>query len=468
MPSAPPADLIVGPSYVVTQDPNRLILRDAFVATAGTTIIYVGPEAGLPPLAPGGTRIDGSGQFIVPGFIDTHTHLYQTLMKGLGDDMKLLEWLDRLTFPSIQVLKEAHTYFGATIGLAEAIRSGTTTVLDFFVATSRTETWKGISRGYAATGVRGYLGFGLADVSPRRPDALTLDDQLRAIHAYVDTGDMPPLLSPMLGPGVPWSVSPDGFATLRREADRYGWPMTLHIHEIENDEAVCLEMYQTRALHILEDAGWLGPDVVLAHCCYFSEEDVQIAARTGAAVSTNPISNMYLGNKPAPIPEMLAAGVTVSLGADGAASNNTQDMFEALKMVALVHKGSSEDAARITAQQALDIATLGGAKALQMEDRLGSIEAGKLADFFLFDPRSLRSGPWHEPVSTIVYSGGEMNVTATIIDGRVRMQDGVLMGIDERALIAEAQAAADDLREAAGTGKLLAARPYSRVLEAAV
>ena len=457
----PPADLIAGPGIVITQDSRRTILRDAWIAATAGTITYVGPESGLPPLAPAGEHLDAAGQFIFPGFIDTHTHLYQTLMKGLGDDMGLRVWLERLTFRTIPHLTRADTYLGALVGLCEAIRSGTTTVLDFFVNVTNHETWEGIAQAFAETGVRGYLAFGLADAAPSRTTQ-PLEEQLADIRAWAATNRLP-LLKPMLGPGTCWVMTPAGLARVREEANRTGLPITLHLNEAVQDCAQSVAQYGEHSVPLLERVGFLGPDVVLAHCCYMTDEDIAILARTGASVATNPISNMYLGNVFARIPEMLAAGVNVSLGPDGAASNNTQDMLEALKALALVQKGRWEDAAKMTAQQALDIATLGGARALGRQHDLGSLEPGKRADFFLFDPRDVRCGPWHEPVSALVYSGSEHNVTATVVEGRVLMRNRRILVLDESALVEEAQAQAISLRERAGTGSLLAGRPYMRV-----
>jgi 5-methylthioadenosine/S-adenosylhomocysteine deaminase len=457
-PQIPDAELIAGPAIVITQDARRSILRDAYVASTGGRITYIGDASGLPPLAPGGERLDASGQFVVPGFIDTHTHLYQTLMKGLGDDMGLMVWLDRLTLPTIPHLTGTDCYLGAVIGLTEALHSGTTSVLDFFVATEYHGLWDGIARGYRETGVRGFLGLGIADNLARRIRQ-PLEEQLADIYAF-EKANVDPLLTVMLGPGSCWAMTREGFERLRAEADRTGIGMTLHLNEAVYDCEENVKRYGEHTVPMLERLGFLGPDVVLAHCCYLTDEDITILARTGAAVATNPISNMYLGNAFVRLNALLDAGVTVGIGPDGAASNNTQDMFEAIKLAALVQKGRWEDAAKVTAQQALDIATLGGARSLRMQDDLGSIEPGKLADFFLFDPRDVRSGPWHEPVSAIVYSGGERNVTTTVVDGRVVMRDRVPVGIDEAALVAEAQGAADALRERAGTGALIAARPY--------
>jgi 5-methylthioadenosine/S-adenosylhomocysteine deaminase len=361
-----------------------------------------------------------------------------------------------VTQPSNQKLDGEHCYYGAAVGLAEALHSGTTSVLNFFGPARDESLWRGIARGFSATGVRGFLGFGLTDNLERAPGGRSLDEQLTAIGSFTASG-LAPLLRPMLAPGVVWRMSPDGFRRIRAEAEDSGWPMTLHLHEIQHDEAVCLEQYGKPALRILEEEGWLGTDVVPAHCCFLSDADIEIAAKTGANVSTNPISNMYLGNKLARVPEMIRAGINVCLGADGAASNNTQDLFEAMKMCVLVQTGHCEDAAKLTAQEALHIATINGARAVGMEDEIGSIEVGKLADFFLFDPRSVRRA-LARPGFNRRLRWRRVQRHNTVVGGVARLRYGKLAGLDEPSLMTEAQASAERLRDAPGTSRLLSRR----------
>jgi 5-methylthioadenosine/S-adenosylhomocysteine deaminase len=236
----------------------------------------------------------------------------------------------------------------------------------------------------------------------------------------------------------------------RRLATERGLRMSLHTDEVIFDSDESLRRFGQRTLPFLERIGFLGPDVLHAHCVQLTDEDCAILARNGGCVSYNPVSNMYLGSGVPPIPKLLDMGVTIGLGADGAASNNSQDMLEALKVGALLPKVAWRDPAIFTAGDALRIATTGGAAAMGRDD-FGSLEPGKRADLFIFEPMHAKSIPVHDPVSTLVYSSGEANVRTTVVGGRVVLDDGRIMGVDETAILREAQTLAEQLADAAGT-----------------
>ncbi|HEX8967424.1 MAG TPA: amidohydrolase family protein, partial [Chloroflexota bacterium] len=232
---------------------------------------------------------------------------------------------------------------------------------------------------------------------------------------------------------------------------------SLHTDEVPFDSQESLRRFGQRTLPFLERIGFLGPDVLHAHCVQLTDDDCAILARHGGAVSYNPVSNMYLGSGVPPIPRLLDMGVIVSLGADGAASNNSQDMLEALKVGALLPKVAWRDPAIFTAADGLRLATTGGAAGLGRDD-FGSLEPGKRADLFVFDPMRAKSIPVHDPVSTLVYSSGQVNVRTTIVGGRVVLDDGRIVGVDEASILREAQSLAQELSELAGTRTRLAGR----------
>jgi len=244
---------------------------------------------------------------------------------------------------------------------------------------------------------------------------------------------------------------------VRRMADDRGLRISLHTDEVNYDSAETLRRFGQRTVPFLDRIGFLGPDVLHAHCVQFTEEDCAIVARHGGCVSYNPVSNMYLGSGVPPIPRLLELGVTVSLGADGAASNNSQDMLEALKVGALLPKVAWRDPAIFTAADSVRVATTGGAAALGRDD-FGSLEPGKRADLFIFDPLHAKSIPVHDPVSTLVYSSGEVNVRTTIVGGRVVLDDRRIVGVNEDAVLREAQSLAEQLSEIAGTRARLGGR----------
>lgn len=222
----------------------------------------------------------------------------------------------------------------------------------------------------------------------------------------------------------------------------------MHIDETEVDDDMCQRNYGQDIVPMLDEMGFLSDRMLATHCVNLTNDEIRRFADNGVSISYNPVSNMYLGSGAAPIREALDAGVNVSVGTDGAASNNTTDYLESLKFAALIQKGFTRDAARITAPQTLQMATNGGAKAAGMENRLGSIEAGKRADMFLFEPRKLKSTPMHDPYATIIYSSSQENVSTTIVNGKIVYSNGQFScGIEERDLSDKINIELDKLRK---------------------
>jgi 5-methylthioadenosine/S-adenosylhomocysteine deaminase len=233
--------------------------------------------------------------------------------------------------------------------------------------------------------------------------------------------------------------------------------ITIHMNEVPFDSAESVRRFNKRSLPYLDSIGFLQPDVLHAHCVWTDEEDIRVLAKHDCPISYNPISNMYLGSGIPPIGKLLEAGVRVSLATDGAASNNSQDMIEVLKFGALLQKVAHCDPTAMTAPQILRLATVGGADALGRKD-VGHLAPGMRADFFLFDPRQPKSVPLHDPISTLVYSGGQQNVVTTVAAGRVVLEDGSFTDADERDILARAQAVATELSRRAGTDSIVYAR----------
>jgi 5-methylthioadenosine/S-adenosylhomocysteine deaminase len=400
--------------------------------------------------------IDASGHIIFPGLVDTHTHLYQTLLKGLGDDLPLMEWLDACTLPSIPHLTPRMCYVAAALGCVESLRSGCTTVFDYMVDHHDPEVYEAILQAFDDTGVQGVLGRGLRDRLPENmPITLQpFSEQLADCNRLLNQHGRERI---WLAPGATWALEADSLRAIRSMANERGARLSLHTDEVVYDSEESRRRFGMRTLPFLESIGFLGPDVLHAHCVQLTEDDCQILARNGGCVTYNPVSNMYLGSGVPPIPRLLELGVTVSLGADGAASNNSQDMLEAMKVSALLPKVAARDPAIFTAADALRIATVGGARSLGRDD-FGTLEVGKRADLFIFDPMHAKSAPVHDPVSTLVYASGEINVRTTIVGGRIVLDDGRITGVEEGAILREAQTLAEQLAEVAGTRALAEAR----------
>jgi 5-methylthioadenosine/S-adenosylhomocysteine deaminase len=319
-----------------------------------------------------------------------------------------------------------------------------------------TQVYDAIMQAFDDVGIQGFLGRGLRD---RQAEAVRvplpgIEAQLADCSRLADTYGARRV---WLAPGATWALEEDSLRAARQTANERGLRMSLHTDEVTFDSDESLRRFGQRTVPFLERIDFLGPDVLHAHCVQLTDEDCQILARHGACVSYNPVSNMYLGSGVPPIPRLLELGVTIGLGADGAASNNSQDMLEALKVGALLPKVAWRDPAVITAADAVRLATTGGAAALGCDD-FGSLEPGKRADVFVFDPLHAKSIPVHDPVSTLVYSSGEVNVRTVIVGGRVVLENRRITGMDEDAILREAQAVAEELAQVAGTRQRLAGR----------
>jgi 5-methylthioadenosine/S-adenosylhomocysteine deaminase len=449
-------DLLILGGTIVTARPDGHVVNNGGIAINGESIVELGRREDIAERYQAGRTIAADGMLIFPGLVDTHTHLYQTLLKGLGDDLPLMEWLDACTLPSIPHLTPRMCYVAAALGCIESLRSGCTTIFDYMVDHSDHEIYDAILDAFDDVGIQGILGRGLRDRQAENvpmdlpPIEAQLADAERLVNAYGPRRIW-------LAPGATWALEADSLRATRRRASERGLRMSLHTDEVLFDSQESLRRFGLRTLPFLESIGFLGPDILHAHCVQLTDEDCAILARNGGAVSYNPVSNMYLGSGVPPIPQLMRLGVGVSLGADGAASNNSQDMLEALKVGALLPKVAARDPAIFTAGDALRVATSGGAAALGRDD-FGTLEPGKRADLFLFDPTHAKSVPVHDPVSTLVYSSGEVNVRTTIVAGRVVLDERRIVGLDEDAILREAQTLAEQLAVTAGTRARLEAR----------
>jgi 5-methylthioadenosine/S-adenosylhomocysteine deaminase len=435
---------------VVTVDPSDTILRPGAVAVSGETIVAVGAPDDLARAYSPRKRIDAPACWIFPGLINTHNHLWQTMLKGLGDDMGLIDWIQTLLVPAMPLIDDEAAYLGSALGALESARSGCTTMLDFMHHFPRLALYDETIRAWDEIGgslimartVRDHVGQAVAGYE----DDLTLDQQLAHIERLLEQHGRDKV---WVAPGTVWGMSPDGLKQVRAFADRLDLLITIHMNEVAFDSEESVRRYGMRSIPFLASIGFLSDDVLHAHGVWNDDEDIRLLAEHRCAVSYNPVSNMYLGSGVPPIVKMREAGVRLSLATDGAASNNSQDMIEALKLGALLQKVAHKDSTAVTAPEILRMATVGGADALHRAD-LGYLAPGMRADFFLFDPRSAKSTPLHDPISTLVYTGGEQNVVTTVAAGRVVLEAGRITTANEGELLERAQAAAVRLAQRAG------------------
>ena len=454
--------LLVGGTYV-TVDRERRILGDGALAVRDGAIVALGPRADVAPRFEAAETIDASNRYVFPGLVNTHTHLFQTLLKGLGDDRVLVDWFRQMTGPAAVELTEEDCYLGALLGSIEAIRSGTTTIKDFMYVHPRPGLTDAVAQAFQEIGIRGVIGRGFADagldegVPPPLVEDLdeALADCERVIGRYHGSG----LLSVYVAPVMIWAVSERGIREAAALCEARGVGFAMHLSETCFERSNAKHRFGHDDFLVLADAGALGPSTLAIHCVHADESDLKLMAEQDVKVSHNPTSNMYLGSGVAPIPRMLELGITVGLATDGPASNNNQNMVEALKFGALLHKVQAQDPRVITAEKAVEMATIDGARALGLDRLVGSLEPGKRADLFIADFSSPNASPVHNPASTLVFSATGSEVKTVLVDGNVVLRHGELVGINEADVVARTQRAADDLVRRAGIENLKS-RPW--------
>lgn len=457
-------DLLVQHALVVTQNERREVIEDGAVAVQGGRLAAVGPTAEVTAQYTAAKKIDAREHALFPGLVNTHTHLFQAAVKGLGEDMGVEQWVQAVTFPTAVSMSPEEVYLLTLVSCLENLRSGATTVVDFMYPLADPAPHEAAIRAMLDSGLRGRYTRMVNDagaeagIHPALIQAAgpALEHAAQLVERHHGAGDG--RLAIGLAVGAIWGISEDGLRATRRLASERGLPITMHINESPFDNASSQQRFGRGTIPMLAHTGLLGPDLLAVHCVHMTPDDIALFVAHDVKVSYNAVSNMYLGSGIAPIVAMAKAGLTISLATDGAGSNNNQDMLETLKFSALLQKVAAQDASVVSAQTVVDWATRGGAQALGQAGEIGSLEPGKRADFFLVNPYTPKAIPVHDPLATLVYSAGQSNVVTTVVDGRVLLEDGVFQHLDERAVLVAAQRAAQDLAQRCGTEKLLEKR----------
>ncbi|MDT7844464.1 amidohydrolase [Streptomyces justiciae] len=426
-------DLLVHGGDVLTVDEAGTFVRAGAVAVHEGEIVAVGPAEELKARFTAAERIDAAGCLVLPGLVNTHTHLAMTLMRGVADDVTLQGFLERVLPAEAELLAPKNVAAAVRLAVAESVRAGVTSALDMYWFHEAAEQ---VAR---ETGWRLHTGPTFMDV-PEPPDAIAYEDRLEwARRDLAARGPARPGHRPVVLAHSTYTLSPDQLGEIFALAREFG--ALLHIHAAENaTEVATVEVkYGKRPVELLDSLGLLGDDVLLAHAVDLTGPEIAALARTGTSVAHCPVSNLKLGCGIAPVPRLLSAGVTVGLGTDGAVSSNTLDVLGAVRQAALVHKAGG-DPTLVGAEQAVRMATIEGARALGLADQLGSLEAGKRADLVVLDLNAPHLRPLHDPWSTLAYAAHSADVRDTVVDGRVLMRDRVLTTLDEPAVIADLEA----------------------------
>jgi len=431
MSSFPTWDTIVLGGTVLTMEPGGRPIPNGAVAISGGTISAVGPAEDLLEQAPTGEVIDAAGCVVMPGFINTHSHLAMTLLRGLADDLPLKEWLESHIWPAEREHMNADTIrVGTQLAAAEQLLAGVTTTTDMYFFDDV------VGEALAEIGMRAVVAESLIDFATPRcatPEEM-IEKQRELIEGFRDH----PLITPAVAAHAPYTVSAANLAREAELADELEVPLHIHLSETRWEVEKLLEEKGASPVAYLAGLGVLSERTVAAHCVHVSPEDLEILAELEVAVSHNPASNLKLGSGVAPLPAMLAAGIKVGIGTDGPASNNTLDVLRDTQLAALLHKGVTGQPTVIPAEEALAMATLGGARVLGLDDRVGTLTEGKEADIICVDVRSPHATPVFDPLSHMAYAARSADVRHVLVRGRVLVRNRSLETLDFEAAQAKA------------------------------
>jgi len=458
-----PVSLLIENGCVVTVDDSHTVHDRGWVLIDQGRIVGVGPGEAPASARSAGKVVDAAGMAVMPGLVNAHTHLFQSFLRGLADDKPLLEWLEAAIWPVAKELTGPEARAASRLGLIENLRSGVTSVIDHQYVHTDTAIDDAVCESALETGLRFVLARGWADMD-YHPEFMEDADRVlaegeRLRRRWQGAGEG--RISVELAPLIPWGCSDE--AVRRTVARTREWGVGTHIHVNETREEVQmnLDTRGNRPIEWLESIGALGPDLQLVHSVWLSDHELDLIAENGGVVVHCPVSNMYLASGVARVPEMLERGIPVALATDGPGSNNSQDMFETLKVTALLQKVHHLDAMAMLPATVLDMACRGGATAMGLPDDLGVLEPGRIADVILVGLESPFAAPVHRVESALVYNCGARDVDTVIVGGRVLMHRGEILCCDEAEAVAEAQDVCTGLFHRAGVATHLPDRMKS-------
>jgi 5-methylthioadenosine/S-adenosylhomocysteine deaminase len=426
------ADLIIAGGTVVTMDAHKRVLQDGAVAVRGDLIAAVGTRAGIESEFDAARTIDAHGMLIVPGLINGHAHAAMSLFRGIADDLALDDWLRKYIFPAeARNVTPDFVTWGTRLGLLEMLRGGITAYADMYYFEDA------VARATKDAGMRGVLGETIIDFPA--PDNKTTAQAFAYTQEYIHRWKGDPLITPAVAPHSIYTCSEKTLEDSASLARRNGVPILIHIAEAQFELEQSREKHGATPVGYLERIGLLGPDVVGAHCVWVDAADIAALAHFGVGCINNPSSNMKTAAGVMPVPDMLAAGEAIGLATDGAASNNNLDMFLEMDLAAKLQKLARMDPRALPAEQVVEMATIGGARAIHLEKEIGSLETGKKADLILVDTRAPHAMPLYNVYSELVYALKASDVETVIVAGKVVMEDRRMRTLDEPAILAKAE-----------------------------
>ena len=434
-------DILIVNSTIVTMDATKRVISDGAIAIEGGLIVELGATPEICSCYVAKETIVADTSIVMPGLINTHTHLATSMFKGLAEDLTLSAWLEKSWKYERAFINSKSVAVASKLGILELILGGVTCAVDMYWYP---ETTAGVA---CESGFRIATGPVFLDKGDL-PDSLRFEDRIRCVEQFVERYSKSALVVPMLMPHGTCTDSPQALAKVKAAADRYNLRVNLHCAETRKEREEVFALYGKTPIKLLASLGFLDGRSVLAHCVHVDDEEIALLADEygGAFVSHNPMSNMKLGSGIAPIASMRNLGVSLSLGTDGSLSGNDLDMWLAMRLSAALQKCVSGDASICKAEDVVAMATLDAAKAIGMEEKIGSLEVGKRADIILLDIDKPHLVPLYDIYAHLVYSVGRGDVRTVLIDGKIVVKDRVPTTIDYQSSLEDIKSIAQNIR----------------------
>jgi 5-methylthioadenosine/S-adenosylhomocysteine deaminase len=415
------ADILITNGTVITMNGEDAVIENGAVAVKGEDIAAVGKKSELPAFK-ASRIIDAKGGIIMPGLINSHTHASMTIFRGLADDLPLMTWLNDHIFPAEAGLTPEKVYDGALLACAEMILSGTTCFCDMYLFEDH------VAQAAKYAGMRALVGEVLFDFPS--PNYGPLEKGFLYTEMLAEKYRDDPLINIAVEPHSPYLCAPVLLEKASLLAEKYNLPLVIHLSETGSEVSRIKERYGYTPAGFLASLGILSPRLLACHCVHLTEDDISLLKKHDVKVAHNPESNMKLASGIAPVPELLKRGICVGLGTDGCASNNNLDLFHEMSMAAKLGKVYANDPAVMDAKSVLRMATIGSAKALGLSGITGSLETGKKADIIIIDTRKPHLTPIYSPVSHLVHAARGSDVTTSVINGKLIMEERKILSLD--------------------------------------
>jgi len=435
-------DLIVRGDHIVSMDPAGTVMEDGAIAINEGLIIAIGSAADIEAEYSAVETLDGKNRVVMPGLVNGHSHAAMTLLRGVADDLALMDWLQNYIFPAeVEFVDSEFVRIGTELACWEMIRGGTTTFVDMYYYPDT------IADVVDSCGMRAMISATVID--QRSPDAENADDSITKGVGFVKRWQgKNSRISPIFGPHSNYTMNAEQLAATRAAAMELGIPVSIHVSESPFELQYSQDTYGMPSIEMYESIGFFEGPTIAAHVVWPTKEEIPILAERKVGVIHNPTSNMKIASGISPITEMLDAGVRVGLGTDGAASNNDLDMWEEMRLASLLQKVDRMDPEVMPATTVLGMATSGGATAIGLGDKIGSLEVGKRADLIQVAFDDVHHVPTFNVVSHLVWVSDEQDVASVVVDGKVLMREREMLTIDTARVAAEATALAAKIQAA--------------------